>query len=105
MRQALHQLEQRKKPVPQGIGAGSRTSHAAEAGGPGLIGFHHGVIQAYGEKDQFVLLAFFLERRFNLFFHPGVVMGKGPRSTRGRLIVAPRYTRRSRVRSTVSEGL
>jgi hypothetical protein len=41
---------------------------AAEAGGPGSIGFHYGLIQADGEEDQFFLLAFFLDRRFNLFY-------------------------------------
>ena len=43
-------------------------ARATEAGGPGLIGFHYGVIQADGEEDQFVLLTFFLERRFNPFY-------------------------------------
>ena len=79
-------------------------ARAAKAGGPGLTGFHYGVIQADGEEDQFFLLTFFLQRRFNLFLYPGVVMGKGPRSTRVRFTVA-RYTRRRRVRSTISEGL
>ena len=43
-------------------------ARAAEAGGPGLIGFHYGVIQADGEEDQFVLLALFLDPRFNLVY-------------------------------------
>ena len=34
-------------------------ARAAEAGGPGLIGFHYRVIQADGEEDQLVLLACF----------------------------------------------
>jgi hypothetical protein len=38
-------------------------ARAPEAGGPGLIGFHDGVIQADGEENQFLLLVFFLERR------------------------------------------
>ena len=42
---------------------------AAEAGGPGLIGFHYGVIQADTEEDQFFLLAFFLQRRWPLHEH------------------------------------
>jgi hypothetical protein len=33
-------------------------ARAAEAGGPGLIGFHDGVIQAEGEDGPFVLLSF-----------------------------------------------
>jgi hypothetical protein len=38
-------------------------ARAAEAGGPGLIGFYYGVIQADGEEDWFFLLAFFLQCR------------------------------------------
>jgi len=34
-------------------------ARAAEAGGPGLIGFHYGIIQADGEEDQLVLPTFF----------------------------------------------
>jgi len=46
---------------------------------PGSIGFHYGVIQADGEKDQFVLLAFLLQRRFNFLFHSSGNNGTGIR--------------------------
>jgi hypothetical protein len=43
-------------------------ARAAEAGGPGLVGLHYGVIQADKEEDQLFLLALFLQRRFNVIF-------------------------------------
>jgi len=41
---------------------------AAKAGGPGLIGVHHRVIQPNGEEDQLVLLVLLLQRRCNFVF-------------------------------------
>ena len=45
-------------------------ARATATGSPGLIGFHDRIIEADGEEGQFVLLMFFLRRRFNLFLYP-----------------------------------